>query len=163
MSTTSSPSVEVTELVGTSPDVLASGVYLGMLARIDLRTTPFGERLAWIFVILQAAADGGDFEIIGWTGPKTHKGTKAGDWVEAITGRRLAKDEHLPVSEMVGVPVQLILRVDDLSGFDRLDGVVPAPKRKPEPDDPEEAAAFAAFIAQRQAAAEQDGDHADPA
>ncbi len=153
MATQNTPGAPVTELVGTEPDVLAPGVYAGTLDRIEEMDTAFGQRLAWRFLVPGAAADGSAFELTGWSNRKTHRGTKTGDWIEAMTGRRLGKGEALQVDDLVGRNVQLVVKVDELSGFNRLEDVLPPAKapQAPVAPDPETEAAFAAFMAQRNA------------
>jgi hypothetical protein len=145
--------IPVKEILGTEPEVLAAGVYAATLDRLEQMETAFGQRLAWRFVVPGAGADGAAFELTGWSGLKTHKSTKAGDWIEAITGRRLGKGEALRVEDLVGRSVQLVVKVDEASGFNRVEDVLPPARaaQAPAPTDPETEAAFLAFMAQRAA------------
>jgi hypothetical protein len=116
---------QVTELVGTAPEILDPGVWDAQLARVEARDTKYGERLRWVFTVPAAGQDGEDTETSVWSGFKTHKGTKAGDIIEALGGNRPGKDERLVLTRLVGAWCRLVVVPGDDDDFTKVENILP--------------------------------------
>jgi hypothetical protein len=104
------------------PDTHAvdEGIYPAVLTKIDLKSTEAGEFRIWAFDV---TADGKVEKVTAASSLMLGPKSKAYKWVSALLGRRPAPGEKL---ELVGLPCQLHLIVDEDTGYNKVESVLPA-------------------------------------
>jgi hypothetical protein len=108
--------------------VLNRGLYNATLERVELRTGPNSDYLMWLFSVI---ADGVTVTIGRPSSTKFTTGSKAYQYVQALTGQDLKPEEEIDLEALYGSPCQLLLTVVKLDGsgvaVNRVENVLPAP------------------------------------
>lgn len=112
---------------GSAVPSVPEGTYLAQLEGVEPAKTRFGDALKWHWKLPSA----GDFELTQLTSTATTGGSNAGKNIRALRGRGLPPGERLPMSEIVGKSVTLVLSVDDESGWNRVEEVHPVAAQLP--------------------------------
>lgn len=105
------------------PDTNAveEGIYPAVLTKIDLKTTDAGDTFRiWSFDV---TANGETKKITSSSSMMLGPKSKAYKWVSALLGRRPAPGDKI---EVVGLPCQLHLIVDEDTGYYKVESVLPA-------------------------------------
>jgi hypothetical protein len=128
------PADTISKLTGTAPEVVPPGMYEARLDRVEIRDTKYGDRLRWVFVVPDAES-GEEPEISVWSGLKTHRGTKAGELLEALGEKRPGKGEEVDLDALAGRWVRIVLKAGDTDDdFPKVVDVSPS-KHKATPAD----------------------------
>jgi hypothetical protein len=97
------------------------GIYPAVLTKLDLKTIEGGDTFRiWTFDV---TADGEVKKITASSSLMLGPKSKAYKWVSALLGRRPEPGEKI---EVVGYPCQLHLIVDEDTGYNKVESVLPA-------------------------------------
>ena len=140
--------------------VLDPGVYTATFDRTEdlLEPGPYGFYTDWFFIV---TTEDGPVEVSGRSSKpeRLTRSTKARQWLEALLGRPLAKDETVDTTTLEGTRVMLTLdvKVTEVGDFNRVVGIRRVDAAQPSIQqqaarsnvDPE----YAAWLAEREAQA----------
>jgi hypothetical protein len=93
--------------------ILNRGLYNATLERVEMRPGPNGDFLMWLFSVV---ADGVEVTIGRPTSTKFTVGSKAHQYVSALTGQQLKPEEEVDLEALYGAPCQVLVTVARLDG-----------------------------------------------
>lgn len=104
------------------------GIYPAVVTKLDLKTIEGGDTFRiWHFDV---EVDGETKKITASSSLMLGPKSKAYKWISAILGRRPEPGEKI---EVVGYPCQLHLIVDEDTGYNKVESVLPPTGRAPKP------------------------------